>query len=190
MHSPSSDLPREDFVVQHKKRYHVLCAMVVAFSALGLYAGTVWFAFIWDDFMLILGDNAPTKGSFSAIWRSSFPLGEGIYYRPLTIATFWFDKTLAGFEPAFFHAVQIILYLICSLLVLWLACRLFTSRGSEVQGTALFPAVATALFFVVHPVHVEAVAFISARTDLLASAFSLLSIHAAFSAVTGRVSLR
>ncbi len=66
-----------------------------------------------------------------------------------------------------YHLTNIVLHILVALCILWLVTILFGDR---------LLAFLTALFFVVHPVHTEAVSYISGRADVLAGLFMLLSL--------------
>lgn len=80
-------------------------------------------------------------------------------YHPLTLLTLAIDYRLWGLDPFGYHASNLALHLLNTLLVFVLALRLGSSR--------LPAAVITALFFGTHPMHVESVAWVSARKDVL-----------------------
>lgn len=93
--------------------------------------------------------------------------GNGYYYRPLIELTFYLDNRLWGMDPAAMHLENILLHCANSLLVYVLAQK--TSCDSE---NKLVPVIA-ALIFALHPVNVEAVAWIAGRTDPLLTLFVL-----------------
>ena len=80
-------------------------------------------------------------------------------YRPATLASFAVDWAVGGGRPLVFHATNVLLHLAVVALVLGL-CGSVLGRG----------AVVAALWFAVHPVHVEAVANVVGRSELLAAA--------------------
>jgi len=93
--------------------------------------------------------------------------GTSYYYRPLVELSFWLDNLFWGMEPRVMHLESILLHCANSLLVFLLACKL-----SDTTRTRLIPLLA-ALLFALHPVNVEAVAWIAGRTDPLLALFVL-----------------
>jgi hypothetical protein len=88
-------------------------------------------------------------------------------YRPLPLATYAIDWLLGW--PAWFHAVNVMWHVGVSVAVALLARRWVNDLGALAAG----------LVFAVHPVHVEAVANLVGRTELMAAAFSVLAVYAA-----------
>ncbi len=94
----------------------------------------------------------------------------GGLYRPLTTLTFALDRLVArGLHPGWFHLVNLLLHGLAT----WLVVRL---AGRILNGTAA-PALA-GLLFAVHPVHVEAVAGVVGRSEILAACGALASVLA------------
>lgn len=89
-------------------------------------------------------------------------------YHPLTILSLAFDFMLSGFNPWLFHAGNILLHTLNTMLLYYLIRKLFPAP----IRLACF----TAVVFAIHPVHVEAVAWITARKDLLYSFFYLAGL--------------
>jgi tetratricopeptide (TPR) repeat protein len=134
--------------------------LLVVLAAVVVYANTLRNGFVWDDVVIVV-DNPNLKD-----WRRlpellSGPLAPGtLYYRPLQALTFAVDYAVAGLGPAFFHATNVALHAAAALLFYYL------SRGMLQQATA---ALIAAALFAVHPVHTEAVAYVSGRADSLAA---------------------
>lgn len=111
-----------------------------------------------------------------SLYSSSPPLsqillpGSSYYYRPLVELSFWLDNLLWGMEPRAMHLESILLHCANSLLVFVLARKLSDAGNND----GLLPLLA-GLLFALHPVHVEAVAWIAGRTDLLLALFVLSS---------------
>lgn len=81
-------------------------------------------------------------------------------YRPLTVMSLALNHALLGEEPLGFHAVNLALHLLAVLLVLRLSRELLKSESASFLA---------ALFFAVHPVHVEAVANVLGRAEMMAA---------------------
>ncbi|MBN2537719.1 tetratricopeptide repeat protein [candidate division WOR-3 bacterium] len=151
----------------------------VAFAAFLLYLPTVDYGFVWDDLTLITGnrllaDSGPWELFGRGFWAGApdAPGGPALaYYRPLANLSFWADLKIAGANPGWFHLVNVILNALVAVLVALVVWELLHS--GVWAGLA-------GLFFAAHSAHVESVAFVSGRTDLLlalfvtAGAFALL----------------
>ena len=85
-------------------------------------------------------------------------------YAPLTISTLLLDHKLWGMQPAGYHATNVLLHLLNGILVFLLTRRLSHSN---------FVSWLTAAAFLVHPVQIETVAWISSRKGLLSASFIL-----------------
>ncbi len=122
--------------------------------------------FVSDDRGYILSNPAVrdfTLSGFLRLWTDTFCFS----YVPLTMVSFWVDSFFWGRNPAPFHAVNLLLHLAVCFLV-WL----FVQRMS---GSRLIGFLA-AILFGLHPLRVEAVAWVSSRKDLLSTAFFLLGL--------------
>jgi hypothetical protein len=122
--------------------------------------------FVWDDGEVIVGNPAT---------RDLSRLGEVLlspdevrpYYRPLNRASYLIDHALFGMDPRAFHAVNLLVHAASVLLLFALARRLFE---------ATWPALVAAALLAVHPIHSEAVSFVTARNNLFALAFALATL--------------
>ena len=120
--------------------------------------------FVWDDTVFIL-QSAQIKAwsGLLDIWFNADWSNE-LHFWPLLNSSFWLDHKLWGFNPVGFHATNILLHGINTLL-LW---RLLTHMA--VPGAWL-----VAALFALHPIHAEPVVWVTARKDLLATCFYLLA---------------
>ena len=142
-------------------------------ACLLVYLNSLHAPFLWDDYGLIR-DNAFVKSwsHLGDIFRSHF--GEGSYegdvlwsYRPVTTVSFLVDHTLWGNAPFGYRLTNFLLHFFNCLLLYGLV-SLLANRPS---------AFLTAFFFGIHPIHTEAVTYISSRGDLLYSFFILWGLY-------------
>lgn len=88
-------------------------------------------------------------------------------YAPITIFSFLMDYTLWGMNPCGYHATNVLLHVINGVLVFLLVSRLTNNR---------FVGWATAAMFLIHPVQIESVVWISSRKGLLCSMFMISAL--------------
>lgn len=149
----------------------ILATVIVYFPILGND-----FLIYWDDKWQVM--NYYTEGgihvdNFRAI-VTEFYYGQ---YSPLNAILYVFIYTLFGYNPLVFHLVSLLLHTGCVCLVYWIVRRIFkqTNRIHIRQAPAI--AWITALIFAVHPMNVEAVAWISASKILVYSFFFLVASY-------------
>jgi len=144
-------------------RTRTLSSLVLVGVVLAVYGASLGGGFVWDDAELIVA-KAPffaAKGSAGAVLSSS---DTGLYhdatpyYRPVTTLSFLASYRLFGLAPFWWRLASVLLHAGCVLLLFRLGAWLF------VDERAGFVA---ALLFAVHPAAVEAVAFVTARNNLL-----------------------
>jgi len=152
-------------------RSRYLLALLVAVAVLP-HAGALRNGFIFDDRAMILSNPAITGLDLQGIWTAPFwpdNPAPGLY-RPVTSTSFAIDWALSGGRSWFFIAVNILLHAVATLAALCLLRAVLPSR----PGIAW----AAAFLFAAHPIHVEAVAWIAARSEMLAAIFFLASYRA------------
>jgi hypothetical protein len=131
---------------------------LVVLVAGAVFAQTVSFEFVYDDLWVVR--NNPRLHSL-AHWPEILiaPWWTHGLYRPFTSLTLAVNWVLGAGKPAGFHLVNLLLHALASALVFVLATRWLPRAG----------ALAAALLFAVHPVHVEAVANVVGRAEVLAT---------------------
>ena len=90
-------------------------------------------------------------------------------WHPLTGVTHLIDCELFGLNPAGHHIVNAVLHVINTLLMYWVMFVMTRRLGCSAFVAALFA---------LHPLHVESVAWISERKDVLSGLFALLTLGA------------
>ena len=123
----------------------------------------LWGGFVWDDRVIT---DAGLLHELSGLWRVWFSpndlkVWEGHYW-PMVYTSFWLEHKLWGVHPVGYHVVNVLLHFGNTLLLRRLLGRL------GVPGAWVIAAV-----FAVHPVHVESVAWVIERKDLLSTLFYL-----------------
>lgn len=142
---------------------HPLTPLVAAVVLTAMaYANALGGEFVFDDLFLV--KDAKYIRSFEAFGRTLTTMGspEGAGYRPLRTFTHVLEYQVFGLRPWGYHLTNLCLHVLICVLIFFLARRLGLSRLASLAGMAVFA---------VHPVHTEAVTYISGRRDLLYAVF-------------------
>ena len=149
--------------------------LLVAIVATAIYWRDLSHDFILDDVPLVLMNPAlATWRNLPAIFRTDifhFPYVHGatgaIHYRPIYTSWLLLNHMLFGMVLPWWRLTSLALHLIVTVLVYRLAVRLLDNRWLAVLAASIFA---------FHPVHAEAVAYLTASTDLLEALFSLVAL--------------
>lgn len=142
-------------------------AIVSAGVALLLYAVTLGGSYVYDDTILLEDPRFTHLDQAGKFWTQDYmPGAVDRLYRPLTCLTFAAEFFLHGDRPWIYHAGNALLFAGVSAAVAELGRRLAGRRVALAAG----------LLFASHPVHVEAVAGLVGRAELLCTLFSLLAM--------------
>jgi len=150
-----------------EKQHRFIVFGILALTGL-VFANSLGNGFIenFDDSTYVI-DNELIRhinwNSLKEMFSSSF-LG---YYHPLTLLSYAIEYKFFGTNPFVFHFTNYIFHILNTLLV-YLFIKRFTGK--------FWVAIITALFFGIHPMHVESVAWIAERKDMLYTFFFLLSL--------------
>ena len=162
----------------HKKQIVFILSIIIIISTCLIYLPTLSSGFLWDDIHLISHPLHVGSNPYA------FFFGGEVYYRPLVHLSMNFDYTIWHLNPVGYHITNIALHTANSLMIFFLCFYLLSNGFSQFRKTFPEPAKASqimtisflaALLFALHPVHTESVAWISGRTDLLATFFFLLA---------------
>ena len=115
--------------------------------------------FIWDDEHHV---TAPALQSLEGLWKIWFQLGSTAQYYPLLHSAFWFEHQIWGNATLGYHLTNVLLHAFSACLVVMIVRRL-SLRGAWLAGYV----------FALHPVCVEAVAWISEQKSALSAVFYL-----------------
>jgi tetratricopeptide (TPR) repeat protein len=161
--------------------------VLTAVALLGLIVGLVGVSFYpvlgasflnWDD-DLNFTSNLRWRGLSPAHLRWMFTTLHVGHYKPFTWITFGLDYRLWGMDPAGYHLTNLVWHGVNALLVYAVIARLVRCGGPEPELLACrLGATVGALFFAIHPLRVESVAWLSERNGIHAATFALLSVAA------------
>lgn len=151
-------------------RPRILLSVVGLFAVLGFftYGNSLHNQFVtWDDIGLIIENPDITKINTTTI-KNVFSRYDPELYVPLTFVSYQADYALGGgLNSTVFHATNLFLHIANALLV---AVMLYALLGSG------WLCIGLGLLFLLHPLNTEAVAWASARKDVLSTLFFLLSL--------------
>lgn len=150
-----------------------------------LYFQCIPYGYVLDD-KIVFSENSYTKNGFSGIkdilTKETFQgyfgeqknLVEGGRYRPLSLVSFAIEHQLVGLKPAVSHSINILLYGLCTWLIFLVMTQLTGASTSRWWWTIAF---LTAMIYLFHPVHTEAVANIKGRDEIMAMILALLTLR-------------
>lgn len=164
-------------------RIDLLLALGLAALTVLAHAGSLGNGFAGLDDSLYVSENPAVLGGIT--WpgvKWAFSLQTNTYWHPLTWLSLMLDAQLFGPTAWGFHLTNIALHAANAILFF---CLLRLASGR------VWPSAAAAALFAVHPIHVEAVAWVTARKDVLSGFFFLSSALAyVLWAARGRACLR
>lgn len=158
-------------------RYGVLWAAL----ALILYLPVLEFGYFADDEIYLAFSNQTlrelTAGNLIQLLRAPANPWE---YLPVRDFSYWLDLQLFGDDGLGLHLTNIVLYGLSGLAVAWLIEEVLAADTTKraYDGSVMVAATCGAALFLLHPVHVEAVAWIAGRKDVLSGLFSLAFLAA------------
>jgi tetratricopeptide (TPR) repeat protein len=157
-------------IVNNRLRALTIAFVLLATSA--AYVATIRYQFVYDDPEQIVNNAAVHSWSsvphyFTRdVWPHASSDEVGNFYRPVFLLWLLVNYKIGGLNPAWWHSVSIAAHLLSTFLVYLLALRM--TRDELLAG-------GSALLFGLHPVHIEAVAWISGVTEPLLAIFFLSS---------------
>jgi protein O-mannosyl-transferase len=145
-------------------------AALLALVTVGVYAQSSRYEFIAVDDNLYVAQNSHVQAGLTVEGvRWAFTATVTGNWHPWTWISLMADYSVSGLNPGTYHVTNLVLHALNVLLVLLLFHRM---TGHLWRSTCL------AALFALHPLHVESVAWISERKDVLSTLFWLLGIWA------------
>lgn len=134
-----------------------------------VYANTLNNKFVWDDQTFTVDwPQVRSLVNIPKFFAGAYPGEEANHYRPIKGIILTLDYKLFGGKPFFYHLQAIIIHLAATFLVYLIAKKL-TGEG--------LVASLTGLFFGLHPIHVEAITFVTSSSDIVGIVFLLASFY-------------
>jgi tetratricopeptide (TPR) repeat protein len=135
-----------------------ICLVILGLAFVA-YAPAFQAGYVWDDDSWLTTNPAISDPhGLHAIWTTATRM----QYYPLLFTSFWLEYRLWGFEPLGYHVDNVLLHG-CNAILLGLILTMLRVPG----------AFWVAALFAVHPVHVESVAWVTERKNVLSGFFCL-----------------
>ncbi len=144
--------------------------LVLLAAGLCIYGQTLDYPFIiFDDPGYVTQNAHVNQGLTWAGWKWAWTSFERSNWHPLTWLSLMLDAQMYGLNAGGYHLTNLLLHELNGVLIfVWLR----TATG------AFWPSALTGFFFVAHPLHVESVAWITERKDVLSTLFFCLTLLA------------
>ena len=146
-----------------------MCVFLAAIT-LGVFAQTVRHEFVnFDDTFNVYENEMVMRGLTPQGITAAFNYSHSDNWIPLSTLSHMLDCQWYGLDAGGHHRTNVILH-VASVILLFLALRRMTG--------ALWQAAFVAALFAIHPLHVESVAWVSERKDVLSGLFFMLTLWA------------
>jgi tetratricopeptide (TPR) repeat protein len=149
-------------------RNKILLSFVLIIVTIGVFFQTTNHQFINFDDPGYVTKNPVVKGGLTAAGVAwAFTSTAMSNWHPVTWLSHMLDVQMFGLDPAGHHLVSVLLHALAALLLFLLL---------ENLTGAVWPSIAVAALFALHPLHVESVAWVAERKDVLSCMFWLLTL--------------
>jgi len=157
------------------------CCLWALAAAAGLFGVFVYLPTLangftnWDDRGYVVGN--PHLGPFNAHFLAwAFTTFRQANWHPLTWLSLGVDHALYGINSPGYHLSSTLLHGATAFVVVLLVGELFARARGALDGEGLVAAAVAGLIFSAHPLHVESVAWVSERKDVLCGVFYVLAV--------------
>jgi len=160
---------RKSLILRHQAVFICLVLFVTTFT---VYYPVLDYDFVNFDDPLYIEENRFVRMGLSPesiIWAFTDGISTTGYWAPLTLLTLLWDSQIYGMQAGGYHLTNLLLHCITTLLLF----VLFRRMTGAIWSSAL-----VAMLFAIHPLHVESVAWVSERKDVLSTLFWVLTLWA------------
>lgn len=150
-----------------------ICYIIIIIAGFLLFFNTLSNEFVFDDESVV--QNNQSIQSLASIPKyftaeDGFHKVIGRYYRPIVSSTYAIDYALWKLDPWGFHLTNVIVHIIACLLLFALLKEIFKGKKYGILASLI-----GTMVFLVHPIHTEAVSWVSGRTDSIVTIFFFAS---------------
>jgi tetratricopeptide (TPR) repeat protein len=121
----------------------------------------------WDDPLYVTQNSEVSDGLSWQGVHWAFTTGHAANWHPLTWLSLMLDVQVFGVSPGPIHFMNVLFHIVNSLLLFWILYRMTLAPGLSAFVAGLFAA---------HPLHVESVAWVAERKDVLSTCLLLLTL--------------
>jgi protein O-mannosyl-transferase len=150
------------------KRQELFVYIILIVTAFAVFRQVHQFDFTNFDDQVYVTENSHIQSGITLNgirWAFSTTYAE--FWHPLTWLSLMADYQIHGLNPGGYHLTNLILHILSTLLLFWLFHRM---------TGAVWKSAFVAAFFALHPLHVESVAWIAERKDVLSAFFWMLTL--------------
>ncbi len=150
------------------KNQKLIIYIILTLAILVVYWQVTGFDFVNIDDGVYVTQNSRVQSGISLKGFSwAFLTTYAEFWHPLTWLSLMLDRQLYGLNAGGYHVTNLILHIMSTLLLFWF----FNRMTGEIWKSAF-----VAAFFALHPLHVESVAWIAERKDVLSAFFCMLTL--------------
>lgn len=143
--------------------FSILALLVLILIA---YANTLFSPFNFDDQALLRHMN--TSSNYYNFWP--------VRYRHVIYFSFKLNQSLSGLNPLSYHLTNILFHFLSSTTILLIAFKTFSNSTQWEGKTAVGLSITIAFLFALHPLHTEAITYLSGRASGIGGFFFLLAL--------------
>ena len=149
------------------------CYIIIIIAGFLLFFNTLSNQFVFDDESVV--QNNESIQSLSSIPKyftadDGFHKVIGRYYRPIVSSTYAIDFAIWKLDPWGFHLTNVIIHIVACLILFALLMAIFKGKKYAILASLI-----GTLVFLAHPIHTEAVSWVSGRTDSMVTIFFFAS---------------
>ena len=174
-------------LIQRTRTFQYFIAGIISLTTLLAYLPSLWNGFVWDDEEYVNKNLIIQSFNFDLI-KSAFLDFREANWHPLTWISHAIDYAIWGVNPVGHHLTNVILHALNTAVLVFIVIQMLSIYRSRTEMQTASPwltergvlitAGVTSLLFGLHPIHVESVAWVAERKDLLCAFFFLLTMLA------------